>query len=160
MLSLIILLTPVVTTVLLFLCKAEDTRRIHRLAFVSTTITLVAALLMWVTHKTGVDAPRFQDTVDLEWVPALGMGFRLGVDGISVIMVVLTAFVIWAGCFVSNSIKDRVKEHYILLMALVTGVFGVFLSLDLFFFYFFYEMAVIPMYLLIGVWGSRAAQYS
>jgi NADH-quinone oxidoreductase subunit M len=53
-----------------------------------------------------------------------------------------------------------VREHYILLMALVVGVFGVFLSLDLFFFYFFYEMAVIPMYLLIGIWGSRAAQYS
>jgi NADH-quinone oxidoreductase subunit M len=68
--------------------------------------------------------------------------------------------VIWTGCYISRSITDRVKEHYILLLALVTGVFGVFLSLDLFFFYFFYEMAVIPMYLLIGVWGSRAQQYS
>ena len=161
MLSLVILLAPAVATVLLFMTKAEDTRRVHGIALLATTVSLIGSLLMWATYSAPADGgERYQFVFDMDWIPSLGMGLRLGADGISIAMVVLTSFVIWAGCFVSQKITDRVKEHYILLMALVTGVYGVFLSLDLFFFYFFYEMAVIPMYLLIGVWGSRAAQYS
>jgi NADH-quinone oxidoreductase subunit M len=83
-----------------------------------------------------------------------GIGLRLGVDGMGLAMVLLTAFIIFAGVMVSYTIQTRVKEYYICLLALVTGVFGVFASLDLFFYYFFYELAVIPMYLLIGIWGS------
>lgn len=158
MTSLIILLAPAIATVLLFRTPAGQTERIHRIAFVATTICLLGAIWMWLTHDA--DAERFQFLFRISWIKSMGLSFALGVDGISITMVLLTALVIWTGCFVSRSITDRVKEHYILLMALVTGVFGVFLSLDLFFLFFFYEMAVIPMYLLIGVWGSRAAQYS
>jgi len=159
--SLLVLLAPALGCALLFFAKERDDGdrdRIRRIATASTLVSLLASLWMWMGYDQGGD--RYQYVVDVEWAPSLGIGFRLGVDGISIAMVVLTSVVIWAGCYVSRSIKDRVKEHYILLLALVTGVFGVFLSLDLFFFYFFYEMAVIPMYLLIGVWGSRAAQYS
>src|SRR5438477_3445830 len=69
-------------------------------------------------------------------------------------MVLLTAITIFTGVMISFSIEDRVKDYYINLLALVSGVFGVFTSLDLFFYYFFYELAVIPMFLLIGCWGS------
>lgn len=161
MLSLVVLLAPAVGCFLLFLMKERDDadrERIRGTATLSVTASLIASFWMWLAYDTGGE--RYQNVVDVSWAPSLGIGFRLGTDGISIAMVVLTSVVIWAGCYVSRSIKDRVKEHYILLLALVTGVFGVFLSLDLFFFYFFYEMAVIPMYLLIGVWGSRAAQYS
>jgi len=161
MLSLITLLAPAVGCFILFRMKERDDadrERIRRTATGFVTISLLASLIMWWSYDTGGE--RYQNVIDVAWAPSLGIGFRLGTDGISIAMVVLTSVVIWAGCYVSRSIKDRVKEHYILLLALVTGVFGVFLSLDLFFFYFFYEMAVIPMYLLIGVWGSRAAQYS
>jgi NADH-quinone oxidoreductase subunit M len=161
MLSLLVLLAPAVGCVLLFFKKEEndaDRAAIRRTATAFVTLSLAAALWMWASYEQGGD--RYQHVFEATWAPSLGIGLRLGVDGISLAMVVLTAFVIWAGCYVSGSIRDRVKEHYILLLALVTGVYGVFLSLDLFFFYFFYEMAVIPMYLLIGVWGSRAAQYS
>jgi NADH-quinone oxidoreductase subunit M len=161
MASLVVLLAPALGCLLLFFMKERDDadrERIRRLAITSVWVSLVAALWMWIRYDTGGE--RYQFVVNVPWAPSLGIGFRFGVDGLSVPMVVLTSVVIWAGCYVSRSIKDRVKEHYILLLALVTGVFGVFLSLDLFFFYFFYEMAVIPMYLLIGVWGSRAAQYS
>ena len=161
MASLIVLLAPAVGCFLLFLMKERDDadrERIRGTATLFVTLSLLSSLWMWMRYDEGGE--RYQFVVDASWAPSLGIGFRLGVDGISIAMVVLTSVVIWAGCYVSRSIKDRVKEHYILLLALVTGVFGVFLSLDLFFFYFFYEMAVIPMYLLIGVWGSRAAQYS
>jgi len=158
MLSLLVILAPAVGATLLFFTPPEAKERIRRTAIFCSSVSLVSALLMWLSYDTGGE--RYQFVFDVDWVPSLGLGFRLGADGISVAMTVLTSVVIWTGCFVSGSIQDRVKEHYILLMALVVGVFGVFLSLDLFFFYFFYEMAVIPMYLLIGVWGSRAAQYS
>ena len=80
---------------------------------------------------------------------------RLGVDGIGMAMLLLTAIIIFAWCDRElHGRPKRVKEYYASLMALVTGVFGVFMSLDLFFYYFFYELAVIPMFLLIGIWGS------
>jgi len=158
MISLFVLLAPLLGVVHIARMKPEEKARIRGAATFWTSISLFFALWMWMGYATGGD--RWQYVLDLEWVPALGLGFRLGVDGISVAMVVLTSVVIWTGCFISRTIEDRVKEHYILLLALVVGVFGVFLSLDLFFFYFFYEMAVIPMFLLIGIWGSRAAQYS
>jgi NADH-quinone oxidoreductase subunit M len=159
--SLVCLLAPAVGCARLFFLKEQndaDKDRIRRTATGFVCISLFASLWMWMTYDA--TGERYQHVVDFAWAPSLGIGLRLGVDGISIAMAVLTSVVIWAGCYVSRSIQDRVKEHYILLLALVTGVFGVFLSLDLFFFYFFYEMAVIPMYLLIGVWGSRAAQYS
>jgi NADH-quinone oxidoreductase subunit M len=154
----LVFLPPLLATLRLFLLPADRHAAIRRTCVLATSVSLFGALLMWLTYDTAGD--KYQFVVDLPVSASLGVGFRLGADGISVAMTLLTAFVIFAGVFVSSSIRDRVKEHYILLMALVTGVFGVFLSLDLFFFYFFYEMAVIPMYLLIGVWGSRAAQYS
>jgi hypothetical protein len=161
MASLIVLLAPVLGCLRLFFMPERDDAdkdRIRGTAILFTGISLLSALWMWMTYDTGGE--RFQFVTDVDWVPSLGIGFRIGADGVSIAMVVLTSIVIWTGCYISRSITDRVKEHYILLLALVTGVFGVFLSLDLFFFYFFYEMAVIPMYLLIGVWGSRAQQYS
>ncbi|NJN14093.1 MAG: NADH-quinone oxidoreductase subunit M [Planctomycetes bacterium] len=158
MISLLVLLAPLIGAISLFRMKPEEKDRIRRVATFWTSIPLFLSLWMWMGYDTAGE--RWQYLFDIDWVPSLGLGLRLGVDGISVAMVVLTSVVIWTGCYVSRSIQDRVKEHYILLLVLVVGVFGVFLSLDLFFFYFFYEMAVIPMFLLIGIWGSRAAQYS
>ena len=163
LLTLLVLFAPTVGCFLMFFMKERDESdkvRIRKTAHFFTGLSLIGSVLMWWLFETGDDAPRYQFLVDLDWVPSLGLGFRFGVDGIGLAMVLLTSLVIFTGTYVSRSIGDRVKEHYILLTALVTGVFGVFLSLDLFWFYFFYEMAVIPMYLLIGVWGSRAQQYS
>src|SRR5262245_41446267 len=102
----------------------------------------------------------YKHVIAFDWVPALGLQFKLGVDGIGVAMVLLTAITIFTGVCVSFSVKDRPKEFFVNLLALVTGVFGVFTSLDLFFYYFFYELAVIPMFLLIGTWGSTTKTMS
>ncbi|MDP2949435.1 MAG: NADH-quinone oxidoreductase subunit M [Chloroflexota bacterium] len=85
-----------------------------------------------------------------------GITLHLAVDGISVPLVLLTGIVILSGVFISWNIEYRNKDFFILLMLLVSGVFGVFESMDLFFLFFFYELAVLPMYLLIGVWGASS----
>ncbi len=85
-----------------------------------------------------------------------GISLHLAVDGISVPLVLLTGIVILSGCLISWKIEYRNKDVFVLLLLLVSGVFGVFESMDLFFFFFFYELAVLPMYLLIGVWGASS----
>ena len=94
-----------------------------------------------------------------QWVESLGISVHLGVDGISAPMILLTGIVMFTGVLISWSIRERVKDFFILFMALVTGVYGTFVSLDLFFLFFFYELAVLPMYLLIAVWGSTRKEY-
>jgi NADH-quinone oxidoreductase subunit M len=85
---------------------------------------------------------------------------KFGVDGISVSMILLTSIVTFAGVFVSWQVNSLTKEFFISLILLATGVFGFFISLDLFTMFLFYEVAVIPMYLLIGIWGTGPKEYS
>lgn len=94
------------------------------------------------------------------WFESWGIDYFLGVDGISVSMIILTSIVIFTGVMASWHVQDRTKEFYVLLLVLVTGVFGVFVSFDLFLFFVFYELAVLPMYLLIGIWGTGPKEYS
>ena len=97
---------------------------------------------------------------DKVWFPDWNIHYYIGVDGISVLMIMLTSLIVVAGIFVSWKINDLPKEFFISLIALATGVFGFFISLDLFTMFVFYEIAVIPMYLLIGIWGSGPREYA
>lgn len=94
------------------------------------------------------------------WFPSLGISYTVGIDGISLSMLVLTSIVIFCGVLASWNVTVRAKEFFSLLLILVTGVFGVFVSFDLFLFFVFYELAVLPMYLLIGVWGTGPKEYA
>jgi NADH-quinone oxidoreductase subunit M len=118
---------------------------------------LLATSLLFLYDK---EAAGYQFITKLSWIESLGISYHVGADGISIAMLLLTAAVIFAGVFVSWTIQDMVKEHYILLLILVTGVFGVFMTLDILFFYLFYELSVVPMYLLIAVWGSSSREYT
>ena len=109
---------------------------------------------LWILWAYDQAQAGFQFGERLALVPSLGIAYELGVDGMSVVLVLLTAIIILAGVFASWTVKTRDQEFYALLLLLVTGVFGVFVSLDLFVFFLFYEIAVLPMYLLIGIWGS------
>src|SRR6187401_2700414 len=91
---------------------------------------------------------------------AWNINLHLGVDGISIAMILLTAFVVLAGVLVSWNIQKMTKEFYFLLIILSLGAYGFFISLDLFMLFFFLEIAVIPKYLLIGIWGSGKKEYS
>jgi len=120
-------------------------------------VSLALSLLLFLAYDPA--AGGFQFVERLDWVPQLGISYLLGVDGISLPMLVLNGLVIFTGALMSWNIEERVKEYWVLLLLLTMGVYGVFVSLDLFLFFVFYELAVLPMYLLIGVWGSTRKEY-
>jgi len=154
----LIILAPALTAVLLFFVPAKKIQVLRWLGVGGSAATIALSVSMYFGYDQEVAGWQFEHFIP--WVDTLGIAWNVGADGISVAMLLLTSFVITAGALVSFRIEERVKEFYILLMALVTGVFGVFISRDLFFFYFSYELAVIPMYLLIGVWGSTNKEYA
>src|SRR4029434_3312561 len=121
-------------------------------AVIGTGISLVASLWVYWEYDRAAAGVQFDQEPVL--VPSLGISYLLAIDGISALMALLTSIIIFAGTFASWTVKERSQEFYALLLVLVTGVYGVFVSLDLFVFFLFYEIAVLPMYLLIGIWGS------
>lgn len=137
----------------------ESQRELIRLASAAiAAITLGFSIYVFAAYEVGTEGFQFQ-TDRYEWLSDLGITFQLGVDGISAPMVLLTGIVMVTAVFMAWNTEPRSKDFFVLLMTLVTGVYGVFLSLDLFFLFFFYELAVVPMYLLIGVWGSTRKEY-
>jgi NADH-quinone oxidoreductase subunit M len=130
----------------------------HRPLLVRWTAAIGASvplgLAIWLSFAYDRAAAGFQFRESWPLVPSFGISYNLGVDGIGLVLVLLTAIILFAGVFASWTVKTRGQEFYALLLLLVTGVFGVFVSLDLFVFFLFYEIAVLPMYLLIGIWGS------
>ncbi len=121
-------------------------------SLLGATVSLVASLWVFWSYDRAAAGFQFQEQFDL--VPSLGISYLFAIDGMSALMCLLTSIIIFAGVFASWTVKERSQEFYALLLLLVTGVYGVFVSLDLFVFFLFYEIAVLPMYLLIGIWGS------
>lgn len=153
-----ILLAPV-AGLLTILCLPEREERLIKItAAVATFVSLAFSVYVFLAYDKAKAGLQFLETIP--WVQPFGINYALGVDGMSVPLVLLTAIVIFTGVFASWDMEHRVKEFFVFLLMLVTGVFGVFMSRDLFFFYFFFEVAVIPMYILIGVWGSTRKEYS
>jgi NADH-quinone oxidoreductase subunit M len=129
------------------------------IALAATTLDLVLSIwLCWDYLSKGYTSPEYAHRVP--WVPSAGISYSVAADGVSLSLVLLTALVIFCGVFASWTVTTRTKEFYCLLLLLVSGVFGVFVAQDLFFFFVFYEVAVLPMYLLIGIWGTGRKEYS
>jgi NADH-quinone oxidoreductase subunit M len=101
-----------------------------------------------------------QGVVKLPWIESFGIEYLLGIDGISLPLVVLTTFISMLAAAASWSIKKHVKAYHILFLLLETGMLGVFVSLDFFLFYVFWEVMLLPMYFLIGVWGGPRREYA
>jgi len=115
---------------------------------------LVSLPLIW-RFSLHAGAPRFQFVQDLSWIPTIGARYTVGIDGLSFLMVMLTT-VLGAISILSSwaAIRKREKEYYILFLLLQTGMLGVFMSLDFVLFYVFWEVMLVPMYFLIGVWAA------
>jgi len=143
---------PFIGAVLIMFLARHRPLLVRWIALVSTAVTLILSIAIYVDYDR--EAAGFQYYEEIALVPPLGIKYQLAVDGMSLLLVLLTAIIIFAGVFASWTVTVRNQEFYALLLVLVTGVFGVFVSLDLFVLFLFYEIAVLPMYLLIGIWGS------
>jgi NADH-quinone oxidoreductase subunit M len=140
----------------LFLPREEE--GLHRgLAFTTALVTFVVSLFM----LSGFDPNGWNFVVDKEWIASLGVHYKLGVDGIALWLVLLTTFLMPIVLLSSwTAISRKVREFCIAMLVLETGMVGTFLALDLFFFYVFWEVMLIPMYLIIGIWGGDRRLYA
>jgi len=147
----LIILVPFLAALLLVFVPRELRFAIRLVALGATLVTLLLGLLLFVQFKTGL--PGYQFELSVSWVQALGIRYHLGVDGVNIGLILLATVVAFAAACVSWEIKSNEKEFYILLLVMAGGILGAFASLDLFFFYFFHELALVPTFIMIGVWG-------
>ncbi len=158
-LSLLILI-PLVTAVAVLLASKQQAKWISLIGSAVQFIAAFGLLGAYHSQRAAGNTKQFLFEQQYNWFPSLNISFHLGVDGISVSMILLTAFVVIAGVLVSWNIEKMTKEFFFLLILLSMGAYGFFISLDLFILFFFLEIAVIPKYLLIGIWGSGKKQYA
>jgi NADH-quinone oxidoreductase subunit M len=129
------------------------------LALATFVAEFVVSLGLW--WNVQPNATGWSDAVDWAWIPSWGIRFTVGVDGISVMMILLTTFIMLLSVLGSwTSIRKRTHSYYALLLVLTTGMLGVFMSLDLFLFYVLWEVMLIPMYFIIGIWGGERRLYA
>lgn len=152
----LILFTPVLAAVLLMFLPREQEGLIRWTAFILSFIPLVFALVLWFSFNP--NQPGFQFQEQYIWYPPINSSVHLGVDGISLTMVLLTTLLTPLAILASFTIKDRVKSYMVLFFLLEMGMLGVFMSLDLLIFFVFWEFGLVPMYFLINQWGSEKGE--
>ncbi|HXE74379.1 MAG TPA: NADH-quinone oxidoreductase subunit M [Candidatus Xenobia bacterium] len=154
-----ILFTPLAGAALVLLIPGERRNLIRLLS----NVTMLAGFLVSLPLVGWFDKtnPGFQFTLSAEWIPSLGVRYELGIDGISFWLVLLTTLLGFLAVLSSWAfIQERVKEYYIMFLLLQTGMLGVFMALDLFLFYVFWEVMLVPMYFIIGIWGHERRLYA
>jgi len=149
-LSLIVFL-PMAAALLILLYKPEQKKAIRMTALMAAALALLLSIIVYAAYDKGAGGYQFLE--QYKWLPTLGISLKFGVDGLSAPLILLTGIVMLTGVMISWGLDDRPREFFAFLFILASGVFGVFASLDLFMLFFFYEIAVFPMYLLIAIWG-------
>ncbi|MDQ7826325.1 MAG: NADH-quinone oxidoreductase subunit M [Candidatus Eremiobacteraeota bacterium] len=150
----IITFSPLLGALLILFIPREEEWEIKLLATFSTFCSFILSLYLFVTFDRSLGSETLQFVERIPWIPKLGISYIMGVDGFNAPMVLLSGILAFACILASFRITHRTKEYFILTLVCLTGVIGVFSTQDLFFFVVFYEMASIPMYFLIGIWGS------
>jgi NADH-quinone oxidoreductase subunit M len=155
---------PVAGAALLAFVQNRDgamDRAIRWLTLGVSLVTFVVTLLLWAGFDAGAAAPAFQFVERTPWIPAFGIDYYLGIDGISLLLIVLTSFLTPIALLSSwESVQKKVKEFSVFMLLLEAAMIGVFCALDLFLFYVFWDFMLIPMYFLIGVWGYERRIYA
>jgi NADH-quinone oxidoreductase subunit M len=157
LLSLILFIPSLAAMVMLFLPR-DNNKPLRWFAFGASLVPLVLSLTAWFRFQS--NQPGFQFTEQYQWYEAVGSSLHLGVDGLSLTMVLLTTLLTPLAILASFSITEKVKAYMILFLFLETGMLGVFMSLDLLVFFVFWEVGLIPMYFLISQWGSANRHYA
>jgi NADH-quinone oxidoreductase subunit M len=159
MLLLITLFIPLVIALIMMMIPAENRSALKMIAAVGSGLTFLVSLGLWFSFDKA--NPAFQFTTNVPWISTLDIGFRFGLDGMSVLLILLTTFIMPISILSSwEGIRDREKLYYIMILLLEFGIIGVFASLDTFLFYVFWEVVLIPMYFLIGIWGGKDRIYA
>ncbi|MBP7690385.1 MAG: NADH-quinone oxidoreductase subunit M [Anaerolineales bacterium] len=154
----LILFVPAVGAALLLFIPRDQVAALRWTAFAVALVTLGLSLLLWFQYDSARAGYQFVE--NYQWFAVINSNYHVGVDGISLPMVLLTAILTPLAILFSFSITERVKAYMILFLFLETGVLGVFMALDLLLFFVFYEIGLIPMYFLINIWGSANRQYA
>ncbi|MBI5281287.1 MAG: NADH-quinone oxidoreductase subunit M [Candidatus Solibacter usitatus] len=155
----VILFTPLAGLLVLMFIPGRQKTLVRLWANISAAAGLLVSIPMIVQFNRNAEGYQFMERVD--WIPSLGVQYLVGVDGISVLMVMLTTIMGFLAIFSSwDSVKEREKEYYAMFLLQQTGMIGVFISLDFLLFYIFWEMVLVPMYFIIGVWGGPRKLYA
>ena len=149
---------PLIGAVVALLMPKDNHRLIRGVAFVATLLPLILAVVLLAQYDPST--AEFQFVELAPWISGLNVNYHLGVDGISVPMLALTALLCFLAALISFNITKRVKEYFAFFLLLETGMLGVFASLDFFLFYVFWEVMLVPMYFLIGIWGGPRKEYA
>ncbi|MBE3097463.1 MAG: Fe-S-binding domain-containing protein, partial [Planctomycetes bacterium] len=155
----LVLFTPLAGAVLLLFVNKRSENLIRWIANIFATAGFVVSLPLWFWYDRR--DPAWQFVERLEWIPSIGAQYFLGVDGFSTLLILLTTLMGVIAVLSSwTAITTRVKEYYVFLLVLQTGMIGAFVSLDFLLFFLFWEVMLVPMYFLIGIWGSDRRLYS
>jgi NADH-quinone oxidoreductase subunit M len=155
----IILFTPLVGALLILLMSKQNENAIRWIANITAFIGFVISVPLWFWYNP--QGPEFQFQEHLPWIPSIGAEYFIGIDGLSTLLILLTTMMGFIAILSSwNAITERVKEYYIFLLVLQTGMLGAFMALDFMLFFLFWEVMLVPMYFLIGIWGSANRLYS
>lgn len=159
-LTLFVVIPALTITALLFLKDMKQVRLVSAIGMGVQLILAAVLIFMYLSARHTGNTDEMLFVKDYLWYASLNIHYAVGVDGISVAMIGLTSVVVIAGIFASWEVEFLRREFFVSLILLATGVFGFFISIDLFTMFLFYELAVIPMYLLIGIWGTGPKEYS
>ncbi len=157
----IITLSPIAAAIIILMLPKERGENARMLALAAMIIGLILSAYVYFSYNANlpVAGTQWANTLQfqefLPWIPSIGINYALGVDGLSATLVFLTAIVGVGGTLISWSIEDRPREFFAFFMLLVAGVHGVFVAVDAFLLFFFYELAVLPMYVMIVIWGWK-----
>lgn len=153
------LLLPLIGSIVILFIKSENTRAIKSTALAMSLLTFVVSIALFFLFDK--NNPNFQFITQFTWIKAIDAGFRVGIDGMSLLLVLLTTFISPIAILSSfEAIKKRDKEYYTMVLFLQFAMTGVFISLDIFLFYVFWELILIPMYFIIGIWGGKDRVYA
>jgi NADH-quinone oxidoreductase subunit M len=154
----LILFFPAISAVIMLFLPSEEARLYRWFAFIASLVPFVLTIILWVNFNPDQTGFQFQESY--VWYAAIHSSLHLGVDGISMTMVLLTTLLTPLALLASFGVTDRVKAYMMLFLFLETGMLGVFMSLDLLIFFVFWEIGLVPMYFLINQWGSANRNYA
>src|SRR6266446_3020598 len=161
----IILFTPLLGAFVLLFVPGTNKAAIRWIANIFALggflISLPLVPMFWAQRFDATQQFKFVEGTTNNWIPSIGAGYMLGIDGISFLLIMLTTLLGWISILSSwTAIEERVKEYYVWFLILQTGMLGVFMALDFFLFFVFWEAMLVPMYLLIGIWGGPRKLYA